>query len=308
MTGYLSGNRNKTGSPGYRSAATGTGYGFLARDITALEVNDRGWGNLPPWGYSRNNADPFKVTTELSGLGCAQCGSECKCKGAGVSGLGCGGGCAIGLSGLAKRRYGLSGMEDAATIAANMYIHAIQAAMSDTVAVPWYTEADKQLARVEDQNTREAISSYAESARNAIKYIVDYGNSEGAEAEVRAGVYSTIARLQAVVASGTDAVTAAGDVTTDVDPNEAKKDAESTSWLQDFAMSDAGAGVIKTGAFTAGVTGINKEAILKEGKRSDIDVGSLVKAGEKFGSIGKIGLIAAAAGAGFIVAKKLGIL
>lgn len=298
MTGYLNsglcGNGlggsglcgNRTGQPGYVNQAAPTGFAWLARDKTALETNDRGWGNLPPWGYARNNADPWRggrqVPSTLNGLGC---GGVC----GGLSGA-CGGACGGSLAGI----------ESVAASAATAYAAAIMTALTTGPSMPNYSNADALVVKIEDPNTREAISGLATGARNQIYNAINYG-------EDPSPAWMSRAQLEKL-ASGEAVESVAGDEWTDVDPDKAKTGAESTTWLQDFAMTDAAKKVIQTGAFTAGVTGINKEAILKEGERSDIDVGSLVKLGEKFGNWGKIGLVAAAVGAGYVVAKRLGII
>lgn len=289
-TGYLSGNRQ--GRPGYTSAAVGTGYGFLARDQTVREVNDRGWENLPPWGYARNGADPWK-----GGL-------------AGLAGAGC---CASGVGGLAG--LGLAGadaVEGTAVIAARAYVTALQNAMANGVVLPDFSSANSLLNEVVDTNTLNAISDAASSARNQIQNLINYGNDEGGEAEYRASIQMSVVQLQTIAAGVAPRQSLGADVSaTDAQAAAAKSGAESKTWLQSFAGTDAAKGVIVTGAFTAGATGINKEAIQKEAWRlnnADIDVNKIIKKGEAFASYGKYLGIAAALGVGYIIAKKAGIL
>lgn len=68
MSGYLGSTRQ--GRPGYSSANdTPTGLAWLARDTTVLEMPDRGWTNLPPWGYARSRGSTVFAPAGLSGLG-----------------------------------------------------------------------------------------------------------------------------------------------------------------------------------------------------------------------------------------------
>lgn len=175
--------------------------------------------------------------------------------------------------------------------------------------MPDYSAAWPLVRQVADANVASAITGYMETAQSALRNILEYGE----EAGINISVAVQQASLLQSIAAGAAPEEVAGDYWTDNDPSAyMDKDSEEISWLQDFAMSDAGAGVIKTGAYSSGWTGINKDAILEEGKRSDIDVAGLISAGERHRaaatSMGKYALYAGAAVLAAIAARKAGLL
>lgn len=191
--------------------------------------------------------------------------------------------------------------ETAAMVAANEYVRAIEASFISGVSkLPDYSVADFQVAKIADPNLMQAVSGYATAAYNAMRNIKDYGDN--------ADPVQPLLDALRKIASGVMPETVAGDEWTAVDPSLAKTDAEELSLFQQFAMSDAGAATIKGGAFTSGFTGINQDAILEEGKRSDIDVASYVEAGQKAGSFTKWGLYAAIGVGAYFGLKKIGVL
>lgn len=338
MAGYMSG----LGQPGMRGQDSGSGWGLLARDTTALEENDRGWNNLPPWGYARNRpidtAPPRSLrdyvprSTALSGwlerVGPVSGWFERSGPVAGtprvlvqsrgsVAGLGsCCTGCAGGrgcMSGLGDSNAAVSAN---AIEAANAFAEAILSSglfgtSLDGLRMPDFARGNSFLAQVADTNLSEAIFGYANSGSNAIKYLLEYGNDEGVASDSVATAQMAVAGLKSI-AAGQPVQQVAGDAWTDAAKSGElrayqHKDDEDLSLLQKFAMSDAGAGVIHTGAFTAGVTGINKQAILEEGKRSDLNVAADIAAGEKVGSMGKYAIYIGAAVLAYLGAKKAGI-
>jgi hypothetical protein len=204
--------------------------------------------------------------------------------------------------------------------AANAYVEALLdtgvfGTSLDGLRMPDFSRGDGFLEQVSDSNTRDAISGYAGSGANAVRSIIDYGVDDYTPSYV-AAAQAAVAGLRSI-AAGQSVQQVAGDAWTDSTKSGeaqayAHKDDESLSWLQQVAMSDAGAGVITAGAFTAGVTGINKDAILDEAAGSDIDVGKLIKAGESARdsvlSVGKYAAYIGAAVVAYLAAKKVGVI
>ncbi len=320
MAGYL----GQLGQPGMTGQNYASGFGLLARDTTALEENDRGWNNLPPWGYKRNrpqdNAPPSALAgwLELANGRGMQAGHPrvlVQSRGQ-VAGLGsCCNGCSSGhgcVSGLGS----LGATSANALEAANAFAEAILSTgifgtSLDGVRMPEYSRANGFLAQVDDANLAEAILGWARNAEDSINNVIKYSYEPGVVGVNISQAQMAVEQLQSI-ARGQPVQQVAGDEWTDSTTSGeahayAHKDDEDLSLFQDFAMSDAGAGVIHTGAFTAGVTGINRDAILEEGKRSDLNVAADIAAGEKVASMGKYAAYIGVAVVAYLAAKKAGL-
>lgn len=345
MAGYL----GQLGQPGMRGQDAASGFGLLARDVTALEENDRGWENLPPWGYKRNRPQDIAPPASLAGwleMSKRAAGTQGEWlelpKGAklprgpqsghprvlvqsrgSVSGLGsCCTGCAGGhgcVSGLGDSNAAVSAN---AMEAANAYAEAILetgvfGTSLDGLRLPDFARANALFGKVDAGDAAgQAVIGYANSGGNAVRNLVDYGNDEGAADEYVATAQAAVAGLKSI-AAGQAVQQVAGDSWTDSTKSGAvkeyvHKDDESLTWLQSIAGSGVGEGVITAGAFTAGVTGINRDAILDEAAGSDIDVGRLVEAGEAAResalSMGKYAIYIGAAVLAYLGAKKAGVI
>lgn len=184
MGGYV----GQMGRPGMRGDAyPATGFAFLARDTTALEENDRGWENLPPWGYARNrpidNAPPG-AKGPVAGLG--SCCSACS------TGKG---GCMGGLGG---EPGGV--VEGNAVEAANAYVEAILSATDTSLEspkAPDFAKGDAFLAQVEDEFVAGSIRRYAEHAAYALSKSREAGGGAWAPS-----VDADVANLRAIAAGG----------------------------------------------------------------------------------------------------------
>lgn len=340
MAGYL----GQLGQIGMRGEDRASGFGLLARDVTALEENDRGWENLPPWGYARNrpqdNAPPASLAgwLEMSRRGRGTQGewlelprprgqqaghpvvlvqSRGRVSGLGACCTGCasGHGCVSGLSGLGNAAVSADAMEAASAIREAILSTGVTGTSLDSLRMPDYSLGYSYLSKVTDGNVAEAIQGYAYGAEEAIRYLIEYGDDEGVADEKRAKVTSFTAGLKSIV-DGQAPAASTGEAYVSADRADAvreyvHKDDQALSWLEQVAGSGVGEGIISAGAFTSGVTGINRDAIMDEARRSDIDVGRLVKAGEDARdsvlSMGKYAVYIGVAVVAYLGAKKAGL-
>jgi hypothetical protein len=211
------------------------GFGLLARDTTTIELPTIGW-NYPPWGYGRN---------------------------------------ALRLSGLGMLGAPLGGVEDAAMAAARSSLQEIDLATGNKRDGD-FTDANALAGRVVDPDARDFLLTYVnEFARQSLAVLAhaeEYPDEDVVSAQRNVALARTLAgyvmsgdvsQFQLTHGGKNEAQWSEYAMASEARKKqiEAEIARDQPSLFQRVAMSSVGTGIIATGAFTAGATGFNREAI-----------------------------------------------